>query len=212
MVKNTLFPPSADLTPIVSSIASLNPDIVAVGGHEDVLINFVKASKSLNFTPKALIMHYGVTESDFAKALGGDAEGVFGLVVWTSDYDYSDNLFGTAKEYDQSYYDRWGSHPDYTGAACSAAGLVFQDAVAKLGKKPPLSDADREQLNSLIEQVDITTFYGPIKFDTSGDHYHDNTGPVPVLIQIQKGNVVSVGPAGAKKADMIYPLPAWNAR
>ncbi len=212
ITKQEFVPPNADLTPIVSGIASTNPDIVAVGGHEEILINFVKAAKSLNFLPKAIIMHYGVTEPDFARNLGADAEGVFGLAVWTPDVSYKDDLFGTAQDYDKNSYNRWGSHPDYTEAACSASGEVFAAAVAKLGKKPPLSESDRAKLKDLIEQTQLDTFYGPIKFETSGDHYHDNTGPTPVLIQIQKGAVVAVGPADAKKADMIYPLPAWNAR
>jgi len=212
ITKQEFVPPNADLTPIVSSFAATKPDIVAVGGHEEVLINFIKAAKSLNFLPKAIIMHYGVTEPDFARNLGPDAEGVFGLAVWTPDVSYRDDLFGSAKDYDTNSYNRWGSHPDYTEAACSASGEVFAAAVAKLGKKPPLSEGDRAKLRDLIEQTSITTFYGPIAFETSGDHYHDNTKPTPVLVQIQKGAVVAVGPAEAKKAEMIYPLPAWNAR
>jgi branched-chain amino acid transport system substrate-binding protein len=212
VVRQEFIPSSADLTPLVSSVAAARPDIVAVGGHEEVLINFVKAARSLNFAPKAIIMHYGVTVPDFAKNLGRDAEGVFGLAVWTPDVDFRDDLFGSAKQYDEAAYKRWGTRPDYTEAACSASGLVFQAAAAKLGKKPPLSTDDREALSAAIEQVDIGTFYGPIKFATEGEHYHDNTEPVPVLVQIRDGAVVAVGPANAKQADMTYPLPAWDAR
>lgn len=212
ITKEEFFPPNADLTPLVSSVAATNPDIVAVGGHEEILINFVRAAKSLNFTPKALIMHYGVTVPDFAANLGADADGVFGLVVWTPDVPYEDDLFGTAQEYTTASQQRWGTVPDYTEAACSASGQVLADALARLGNAPPLAEADREQLRDLLEQTDLTTFYGPIRFETSGDHYHCNTAPTPVLVQIQNGAVVAVGPADAAKADMIYPLPAWNAR
>jgi branched-chain amino acid transport system substrate-binding protein len=212
IVKQEFVPSNADLTPIVSSVAAAKPDIVAVGGHEEILINFVKAAKSLNFAPKAIIMHYGVTVPDFAKNLGKDAEAIFGLAVWTPDVSFKDELFGTAKDYAEAARNRWGSEPDYTEAACSASGLVFQAAVAKVGKKPPLAAGDREALNAAIEQVTIQTFYGPIKFTTEGEHFHDNTEPVPVLVQVQNGGIVSVGPANAKRANMVYPLPAWNTR
>jgi branched-chain amino acid transport system substrate-binding protein len=33
---------------------------------------------------------------------------------------------------------------------------------------------------------------------------------VPVLIQIQKGMTVAVGPKEAAAADLVYPLPAWK--
>ncbi len=210
VVKYDLIPARADLTPIVSSLKAAGPDIVAVGGHEEVLINFVKASKSLGYRPKAIIMHYGVTVPGFVEALGRDADGVLGITVWTPDVSYRDDLFGTAQEYDQASFKRWGTHPDYTEAACSASGLVFGAAAAKVGKTPPYSATDREALNAALEETDLATFYGPVRFAKSGDHFHANTGPVPVLVQIQEGKVVSVGPADAKKAAMVYPLPAWR--
>lgn len=212
ITREEFFPPNADLTPLVSGVAATDPDIVAVGGHEEILINFVRAAKSLNFAPKAIIMHYGVTVPDFAANLGEDAEGVFGLVVWTPDVSYEDEVFGTAEEYFQAAQERWGTAPDYTEAACSASGLVLADALARLGTPPPYSEEDRVRLRDLLEETDITTFYGPIRFETEGDHFHDNTAPTPVLVQIQDGAVVAVGPSDAATAEMIYPLPAWNER
>ncbi|HZT19810.1 MAG TPA: amino acid ABC transporter substrate-binding protein, partial [Dongiaceae bacterium] len=163
-----LVPSNADLTAIVSGVAAKAPDIVAVGGHEEVLINFVKACKSLKFAPKALIMHYGVTDPAFPKELGKDADGVLGITVWTPDVSFKDELFGTAKEFDEAYYNRYGSRVDYTGAACAASGLVFQAAAAKLGKVPPYSDSDREALAKIIADTDMETVYGPVKFEKEG--------------------------------------------
>lgn len=205
-----LIPAKADLTPIVSNLAAQKPDVVAVGAHEEVLINFVKTAKSLNYRPKALIMHYGVTTPTFAKQLGGDADGVFGISVWTPGVPYEDELFGTAKDYDELSYTRWGSHPDYTEAACSASGLVLQDAAKRLGQAPPWDRSAHEQLAQAIEATDIDTFYGPVKFETSGDHYHNNTQPVPVLIQITDGRVVPVAPSEAAEGEFLYPLPSWS--
>jgi branched-chain amino acid transport system substrate-binding protein len=205
---NSLFPPSADLSPIVSSIASQNPDIVAVGGHDTILINFVKACKAIGFSPKAIIMHYGVTEPAFVDALKQDAEGVLGLVDWTPDFAYKDDVFGTAAKFAQNYKAKYNNDPDYTGAGCAVSGLVLQLALAKLGKGPGLSQSDRVKLNELIGQTDIQTFYGPVKFDSSGEHFHDNTLPPPLLVQIQQGKLVAVAPAGVKKGTLIYPRQA----
>jgi branched-chain amino acid transport system substrate-binding protein len=201
-----LFPSKADLTPIVSKLKSEDPDIVAVGGHEEVLINFVKTAKSLNFRPKAIVMHYGVTAPAFADQLGGDADGVLGISLWTPHLPYKDDLFGTAADYDDLSYGRWGSHPDYTEAACSASGLVLQDAAKRLGKAPPWDRSARQQLAEAIEATDIETFYGPVAFDKEGDHFHNNTRPVPVVIQITDGSVVPVAPKDAAEGKFTYPL------
>ncbi|MEO3432484.1 amino acid ABC transporter substrate-binding protein [Inquilinus sp. CAU 1745] len=205
-----LVPATGDMTPVISKIAALNPDIVAVGGHEAALINTVKASRSLNFRPKSLIMHYGVTIPAFAQELGGDADGTSGIAVWLPSVPYEDSLFGTAEDYSMAAYNRWGSYPDYTEAACSASGLVLGDAVRRLGIVPPFSAEDKVALKDAIAATDITTFYGPVKFEQDGDHYHDNIQPSPVLIQIKDGAVVAVGPEEAAAAEFTYPLPAWQ--
>lgn len=210
VAKYDLIPARADLSPVISGLAAAKPDVVAVGGHEEVLINFVKASKALGYRPKALIMHYGVTVPAFAEQLGKDADGTLGITVWTPDVAYKDDLFGTAQQYDEASFKRWGTHPDYTEAACSASGLVLQAALGKLGKLPPYTPRDRERLNTLLEDTNVTTFYGPIRFAKSGDNFHANTGLAPVLIQIRGGQQVTVGPKDAAKAQMVYPLPAWG--
>lgn len=202
---NSLFPPTADLTPIVSSLASQKPDIIGVGGHDTILINFVKACKSVKFFPKALIMHYGVTEPSFATALKKDAEGVLGLVDWTPDMPYKDNVFGTAAQFAQKYRAKYHTEADYTGAGCAVSGEVLQLALAKLGKGPGLSQGDRVKLNQLIAQTDASTFYGHIKFDGSGAHSHDNTAPPPLLVQIQHGGIAEVASASGKQGSFMYP-------
>jgi branched-chain amino acid transport system substrate-binding protein len=206
VVENSLFPPNADLTPIMSGIASKNPDILAVGGHDTVLIDAVKAAKSVKYSPKAIIMHYGVTEPSFAKTLGASADGVCGLVDWTPEFSYSDSVFGTASKFASDYKAKYGVDVDYTGAGCAVSGEVLQLALRKLGKPPHLSQSDRAQLNKIIADTDIKTFYGPIRFDKSGNHFHDNTLPPPVLIQIKKGSIVAVAPSDVKRGSFQYPL------
>lgn len=203
---NTLFPPNADLSPIISAVAAKKPDILAVGGHDTILINIVKTLKAQNFTPKALIQHYGVTEPAYVQALGKDAEGTLGIVDWDPSFPYKDDVFGTAQEFAKNYKDKYNVDVDYTGAACAVSGEVLQLALKKLGKGPGLSQADRVKLAKIIGETDIQTFYGPIKFNSSGAHFHDNTLPPPVLVQIQNGTITAVAPSNLSHAKLIYPL------
>lgn len=201
-----LFPANADLTPVVTKLKSDGADIVAVGGHEDVFINFVNTANSLNFRPKALVMHYGVTAAAFVEQLKDDANDILGISLWTPGLPYQDELFGTASDYSDTSHARWGTRPDYTEAACSASGLVLQDAAQRLGKAPPWNEQDRVALTEAIAETDIETFYGPVAFAPEGDHYHNNTRPVPVVIQIHDGQVVPVAPADAAEGDLVYPM------
>ena len=206
VVHFSLFPPNADLAPVAQVVAAQKPDIVAVGGHDVLLVDFVRAMAATGYTPKAIIEHYGVTDASFAKALGRQADGVMGISVWLPTATFKDDLFGSAGDYAKAFEQQHGSPPDYTAAGCSAAGLVLQTAVEKLGEPPSLSEDARGKLNDLIAGTDLQTFYGPIKFASEGDHFHNNTALNPMLVQIQGGQVKAIAPPEAAEAKIIYPL------
>jgi len=206
IVHFSLFPPNADLAPVAQVVAGTRPDIVAVGGHDVLLVDFVKAMAATGYTPKAIIEHYGITDASFAKALGRQADGVMGISVWLPTATFKDDLFGSAGDYAKAFEAQHGSPPDYTAGGCSASGLVLQAAVEKLGEKPSLSEDARGKLNDLIAGTDLTAFFGPIKFATEGDHFHNNTALDPMLVQIQAGQVKAIAPPESAQAKIIYPL------
>jgi branched-chain amino acid transport system substrate-binding protein len=129
-----------------------------------------------------------------------------GISVWLPTASFRDDLFGSAADYGKAYEQKNGSPPDYTAAGCSAAGQVLQAAVEKLGEPPSLSEDARVKLNDLIAGTDLTTFYGPIRFASEGDHLHNNTALDPMLVQIQGGQVKAIAPPDAAEAKIIYPL------
>jgi hypothetical protein len=59
---------------------------------------------------------------------------------------------------------------------------------------PTRTEDARGKLNDLIAATDLTTFYGPIKFASEGDHFHNNTALNPMLIQIQDGQIKAIAP------------------
>lgn len=207
VVKYDIVPSGQDLTPYLSAVRALRPDIIAFGGHDEELIRLVKVLRQINYIPKALLMHYGVTEPAFIEALGKDADQVFGAAVWTpslktkGDLIWKDNESYTAdikKAYDVT--------PDYTYAACSAAGLAFQAALMQIGATPPLDEAKRLELVAALEKLAIQTFYGPVTFASEGEFYHANIGLTPLTLQIQNGKAVIVGPDQFKEKDALYPM------
>jgi branched-chain amino acid transport system substrate-binding protein len=206
VVHFSLFPPNADLAPVASVVAAQRPDIVAVGGHDVLLVDFVNAMAATGYTPKAIIEHYGITDASFAQALGRRADGVMGISVWLPTASFRDDLFGSAADYAKAFEEKNGSPPDYTAAGCSAAGQVLQAAVEKLGETPSLSEDARVKLNDLIAGTDLQTFYGPIRFASEGDHFHNNTALDPMLVQIQGGQVKAIAPKESAEAGIIYPL------
>ena len=214
VLRFNILPPKQDMTPLMSAAKVLNPDLIAFGGHDEELINLVKVLTQINFTPKALIMHYGVTEPAFLQALGKNANQVFGASVWTGSIQTKASLgWPTAKAYADVAVAEYPKDPaDYTQAASSAAGLVFQSALSQLAVAPPLDEAARTKLVEILEKIDLQTFYGRVKFPTEGDYYHSNAGLTPLLIQITDGKETVVAPAESAQTKLIYPMTPWDKR
>ena len=169
VLKFNIVPAGQDLTPLLSAVRGLKPDLIAFGGHVEELIKMVKSLRQIDYTPKALLMHYGVTEPAFVEALGKDANQVFGASVWTATAKTSSKIL-------------WPNAPSYNAAS------------------------------KALEQVDIDTFYGKVKFATSGQYYHANIGMTPLTIQIQNGKTVVVGPKSSQEAAPQYPFTPWKNR
>lgn len=211
VVRMDIVPVNTDFTPIVTAIKALDPDVIAIGSHEKAAIEVIKAAKSLNYHPKAIVQHYGMTNSSFMEALGANAEYVYGATYWLPNAVFTDPLFGDVQTYVDFYKESYGTVPDYTEAACTAAGVAFQEALKQIGATPPLDQAEKDKLVEALEKLQITTAFGPVQFATEGAFYHDNVGLKPVIVQIQGGKVVSVT-GSAPMAQAVYPVPGWSQR
>lgn len=213
VLKFNIVPAGQDLTPLLSAVRGLKPDLIAFGGHDEELIKLVKSLRQIDYTPKALLMHYGVTEPAFIDSLGKDANQVIGASVWTATAKTNSKiLWPNAASYAAAAMKAFNTPADYTQAGSSAAGIAFQVALQKIGATPGMSEAQRTQLIKALEQVDIDTFYGKVKFATSGQYYHANVGMTPLTVQIQDGKVVIIGPANIKEVAPQYPMKAWKSR
>ena len=213
VLKFNIVPEGQDLTPLLSAMKGMRPDLICFGGHDEELINLVKDLHQIDYTPKALLMHYGVTEPAFAEALKGDANQVFGGAVWTETTKTSSKiLWKDAQTYAAASLSAFKVAADYTQGGCSAAGIAFQVALQKINAAPPLSEAKRVELVKALEAVDVETFYGRIKFATDGDYFHANAGISSLTVQIQNGVTVAVGPAKVAQAQAQYPMTPWSKR
>lgn len=200
-------PPTADMTPLISKVQSLKPDVLAVGGEPNNHIAVVKAMQSLGYQPKGLVMHYGINTPDFQKAVGKAANYVIGATVWDPTLPYKDDIFGTGEDYVKLSQARYNVIPDYTQAASSATGEAFAAALQKAGLTPPLSAEDKVKLKDALEKVKVDTFYGTIGFDHEGRWFHDNTALKPIVTQMIDGKQVLVGPGELGTQKIVYPRP-----
>ena len=195
---------TTDLSSIVSGIKAVNPDIILNGGHLDEALLLERTLKEQNVNAKAVGYSVGPDTPDFRKTLGKDADYVFGGTQWspTAKYKGAPGFITDSKTYAAAFARKYGHVPDYHNAESTATCLAFQYAIQKAGSLDP--KAVRDALASL----DVVTFYGILKFDSRGINVYK---PMAVN-QIQKGQLMTVWPAGVQNAPPMYPTPPWDKR
>jgi branched-chain amino acid transport system substrate-binding protein len=193
---------ASDLSPALTTVKSLAPDILLGSGHLQESLVIMKQAQTLNVNAKFFGFTVGPTTPDFVKALGPAAEYVFASSQWTPDLKYTGPVFGSAMAYARLFDMKYGFVPDYHAAESSAAALALQLAIEKAGSVDP------QKVRDALVALDAMTFYGRIKFDATGLNVYK---PM-VTVQIQHGTVVTVWPPDVAPVRAVYPTPAWSAR
>ncbi|MEN8153330.1 MAG: amino acid ABC transporter substrate-binding protein [Acidobacteriota bacterium] len=188
-----------DFTSVLTKIKMKNPEIILVGGHTEEALNITQQVKELNINPKMLSLTVGPSEADFRKALGKDAEYIYGVASWSTQMNFKGAIFKDTKEFISVFKKKFGYDPDYHNAAGVACVVVLKNAIEKAGS------LNREKVRSNISATSLDTIYGKIRFSPNGQIQGTS-----IVLQILDNQVFEVFPNTNKKA--IYPMPAWKKR
>jgi len=200
-----------DLTPVITRVMALNPDILINAGHPSNHVVVIRNSKELKFNPKLFVFHWGVDTADFLDMLKADANYVVGAVMWSPKAPWKDPLFGSAKEFVEKFTTLYGHDPDYGEAACAATGVFIGELLKKYKLTPPFDDAKRAKFLEALEEFSCETLFGVMKYSTDPAHWHVNIGLLKYLLTVQIINQkpVIIGPEASKEADIVFPKPPW---
>lgn len=200
-----------DLTPLLSDLKSVEPEIVLGGGHFEDGQLFNRQMADLDVNPKLLSLIAAATLPAFGEALGDMAEGVMGPSHWEYGVTFSEES-ATAEgktwigpgqdEFVALFQEAAGADliPDYHAAEAAASVLALVLGIEEAGSLQ--SDAVRQALGDLT----FMSFYGSWDIDETGKQ----VGHSMVDVQWQDGERVIVWPDAAKTGDVIYPKPAFD--
>ena len=189
----------SDFTSVLTKIKEKNPDVVLVAGHTEESLNFVQQAKELNVSPKMISLTVGPSEADFRKALGKDANYIYGVASWSTQMNFKGYLLKNTKEFVKMFKQRYHYDPDYHNAAGFACLAVLKNAIERAGTLNPIKVRDA------IAKTSLNTIYGHIQFNPNGQ-----IKGTSVVLQILDGKVYEVYPEQHRKP--VYPMPAWNER
>ncbi|MFZ1398227.1 MAG: amino acid ABC transporter substrate-binding protein, partial [Candidatus Promineifilaceae bacterium] len=205
---------TTDFGPFINKIQDAGPDAILGGGHFQDGSTFARQLSEKNIDVDFFALLVAPPEPDFAD-LGDAALGVIGpsqwepLAAFTPDSAAAAGLewFGPLGEEFVSAYEAAydGEEPSYHSAGGYAAGLILQQAIIAADSTDP------EAVGAALDAMDLLTFFGHIKFDTTAEAHGLQIGHSMVYIQWQEGAdglaKQVVWPAEGATAETLFPLP-----
>lgn len=189
---------ASDFTSVLTKIKSKGANAVLVAGHTEEALNFVQQAKELDVTPNFLSLTVGPTEADFVKALGEDAEYIYGVASWSPEMNFDGYLWQDTQTFVEEFKKKFDYNPDYHTASAVADIAIYKDAIERAGT------LDREKVRDAIASTDLSTVYGQVSFYPGGQ-----IKGTSVVMQVLNGEASQVYPGGK---DPVYPIPPWNER
>ncbi len=186
----------SDMTPTLTKVRALKPDLLVVSGHAKGALTAIRQLDEQNvYVPMLAMTH--CDSADIAGKFGAAAENVMCAAQWAPTLSYSDDLMGTAAEFAANFETLYGYAPPYQAAESAAAVMVFADAFTRAGS------TDQDAVRDALSATDMSTFYGNIKFDSTGK----NIAKPMILYQVQNGALRVVGPSEWAETAVIHPMP-----
>jgi len=185
-----------DMTPTMTKVRALKPDLLVVSGHSKGAATSTRQLAEQNvYVPMLAMTH--CDSADIIGKFGKAAENTLCAAQWAPTLTYKDDLFGTAGDFAKKFKTKYGYAPPYQAAESAAAVEVFASAIQRAGS------LDQKAVRDALAVTDMQTFYGNIKFDSTGK----NTAKPMVLYQVQNGQLKVVAPTKWAEAKVIYPRP-----
>src|SRR5579863_2581509 len=198
-------PSTTDFGPIVNKIISSNADAFMGGGHYSDGATLARQMHDQKAGMKWISILVAPADDKFGE-LGPSALGVSVPSQWEQQVNYKPQFGPTTAEFAKAFQDKFHAKADYHAASGYTSGVVLQRAIEQAGS------LDTDKVAAALNSMDITTFFGRVKFLTDAGHHGLQEAHKMVLAQWQNVNGKLgrqvVWPEAAQSAPLLYPISA----
>jgi branched-chain amino acid transport system substrate-binding protein len=205
---------TTDFGPFINNIVAAAPEAILGGGHFQDGTTFARQLDEKGVVANYIALLVAPPEPTFAE-LGDAALGIAGPSQWEPLAEYTPEgaeaagveWFGPlGSDLVADYTAAFGEEPSYHAAGGYVAGLLLQKAIEAAGSTDPAA------IKAALDAMDILTFFGRTKFNTTPENHGLQIGHSMVLIQWQEdasGNLVKqvIWPPEGATAEALYPMP-----
>ena len=177
----------------LSAIKAARPDWIYITGYTQDLILARKQMADNAVRAPIVTMLAGPAYKEFIDGLGNLANGISSATWWHQATSYKGvGVWPTTEDFYKHFLAVEKADPDYVHGSCAAATVVLQHAIEQAGT------LDKAKVRDALAKTDISTFYGPVKFNAVG---MNQARDLPI-IQVQDRVIKVVAPTDVKTADL----------
>lgn len=182
-----------DLKPIMEQVKSMNPEIVIMtAGDDNDATQLIKAAKEAGVSPKMFVgTGAGHSINGFATQAGELAETVLTAGPWHGNKQ-DENWSAFFENFTEAY----GHEPGEHEVEGYSAIYVLADALERA------ETLDREGIHASLDETDMTTIFGQVKFEDFDGYTNQNRGMSDVS-QWTDGKMKTVYPTDYAEQDIV---------
>jgi len=182
-----------DFVPILEEMRKHGAEAVLVSAHIEDALHMMKDARKLRYGKRPFAaMGSGFSLPEFIKRGMGSAEHTFSAVHWNPEVNWPG-----ARDFARRFRERFSVHPDEHSAAPYAAVQVLATCFADRGARC------REGLRKALQQVDVNTVYGHVRFEDY-EIFTNQNSHYPLVQQVQKGRYIIVWPRNLQQAPPVF--------
>jgi branched-chain amino acid transport system substrate-binding protein len=167
---------------ILAPLKAPSPDVVYMISYLNDAALLVKAIRESGIDSLLCGGAGGFTHQKFIQKAGAFAEHLITATLWIHELNYPGTRY-----YHEQYVQKYGIAPDYHGAEAYSALLVAADALKRS------TSFDPDGIRRALDQTDMLSPFGPVKFSSYGKFERQNSLPTQVL-QVIDGKFECVWP------------------
>ncbi len=194
----------SDVSSVLASIRSKTPDVLLSTTHDQISMLITKQMVTTNTNVKMLYFALGPYTKGFRESLGKYANEIVTPIYWDENASYEGSIFGKAKNFANYYRKHFKRNLTYHMASAAACIVAYVHAIQTADSLDPIKVRDA------LAALDVTSFYGQLKFTPEGDGIAENLGPI--VAQIQNLKIELLYPKSAATSELIFPMTALDKR
>jgi branched-chain amino acid transport system substrate-binding protein len=187
--------PLPDATPLIMKAKQSDCDILFANGFFADGVMMVRAAKSLDYNPKAILQGIGSVIPAWVQQLGKDGDYVFSGTSLHNKLIFPGNDKLNAYIKNEFKLDGYPLYFGFGYAWMQALGQAVEGA----------KSLDQSKIRDWLKANKVETIAGPMKFNEKG-----LPDPINYCTQIIDGSVQLIWPKAIRTAEPVYPKPPWK--